>query len=167
MSYFNTYGMSVSISRCSNNYGPYQYPEKLIPYFYRLASQQKPLPVYGDGLNIRDWLYVRDHCTAIDLIISKAKPGSIYNIGGNNEKTNLEITENILEYLGLDKNLITYVEDRKAHDRRYAIDASKIESELGWKPSVDFKTGIALTFKWYKENEAWWEKLIANANRIK
>ncbi len=166
MSYFNTYGMSVSISRCSNNYGPYQYPEKLVPYFFRLASQDKPLPVYGDGLNIRDWLYVEDHCIAIDLIISKAKPGSVYNIGGHNEKTNLEITRIILEFLGKDSSLINYVEDRKAHDRRYAIDPSKITADLGWSPTIKFEDGIKLTFEWYNNNQAWWEKLLANANRV-
>jgi dTDP-glucose 4,6-dehydratase len=166
MSYFNTYGMSVSISRCSNNYGPYQYPEKLVPYFFRLASMGKPLPVYGDGLNVRDWLYVEDHCSAIDLIIHNAEAGSIYNIGGHNEKTNLEITRIILNFLGKDQNLITYVEDRKAHDRRYAIDPSKITRDLGWKPNTNFETGIKLTFDWYNNNQAWWEKLMANANRV-
>jgi dTDP-glucose 4,6-dehydratase len=166
MSYFNTYGMSVSISRCSNNYGPYQYPEKLVPYFFRLASQDKPLPVYGDGLNIRDWLYVEDHCKAIDLIINKAVSGSVYNIGGHNEKTNLEITKIILEFLGKDSSLINYVEDRKAHDRRYAIDPSKITADLGWSPTIKFEDGIKLTFEWYNNNEAWWEKLLANANRV-
>jgi dTDP-glucose 4,6-dehydratase len=167
MSYFNTYGMPVTISRCSNNYGPYQYPEKLVPYFFRLASQDKPLPVYGDGLNIRDWLYVEDHCTAIDLILHKAEDGSIYNIGGHNEKTNLEITKIILQFLNKDSNLITYVEDRKAHDRRYAIDPSKIKAELGWQPTVKFEDGIKLTFDWYENNKSWWDKLLANANRIK
>lgn len=167
MSYFNTYGMPVTISRCSNNYGPYQYPEKLVPYFFRLASQDKPLPVYGDGLNIRDWLYVEDHCTAIDLILHKAEDGSIYNIGGHNEKTNLEITKIILQFLNKDSNLITYVEDRKAHDRRYAIDPSKIKAELGWEPTIKFEDGIKLTFDWYENNKSWWDKLLANANRIK
>lgn len=165
-SYYKTYGFPATISRCSNNYGPYQYPEKLIPYFFRLASDDKPLPVYGDGMNVRDWLYVLDHCTAIDLILHNAKHGAVYNIGGHNEKTNLEITRYVLEFLGKDRDLITYVEDRKAHDRRYAIDPSKIERDLGWKPSVTFEEGIALTFDWYKENRSWWEKLVANANRI-
>jgi dTDP-glucose 4,6-dehydratase len=166
MSYFETYGYFVTISRCSNNYGPYQYPEKLIPYFYRLASQDKPLPVYGDGLNVRDWLYVTDHCKAIDVMLEKAKPGSYYNIGGHNEKTNLEITKHILRACGKDENLITYVEDRKAHDRRYAMDASRIEAELGWTPDVTFEEGIELTFDWYKENQSWWEDLLAKANRV-
>lgn len=166
MSYFNTYKMPVTISRCSNNYGPYQYPEKLVPYFFRLASQDKPLPVYGDGLNIRDWLYVVDHCKAIDVILNKAEPGSIYNIGGYNEKTNLEITQVILDFLGKSTDLIEYVEDRKAHDRRYAMDPSKLTRELGWKPDVTFEEGIKLTFDWYAKNQEWWEKLLANANRV-
>lgn len=166
LSYYETYKYPVTISRCSNNYGPYQYPEKLIPYFFRLASQDKPLPIYGDGLNVRDWLYVTDHCKAIDMMLEKAEPGSVYNIGGHNEKTNLEITKFILKFLGKDEDLVTYVEDRKAHDRRYAMDASLIEAELGWKPSVTFEEGIEATFKWYEENRDWWEKLIAGANRV-
>lgn len=165
-SYFVTYGLPVTISRCSNNYGPYQYPEKIIPYFFRLASQNKPLPVYGDGLNVRDWLYVTDHCEAIDLIINRGTLGEVYNIGGHNEKTNLEITANILEFLGKPKDLITFVEDRKAHDRRYAMDPTKIENELGWQPKVNFTQGIKLTFDWYQENRDWWETLLAGANRI-
>jgi dTDP-glucose 4,6-dehydratase len=159
MSYFETYKMPITISRCSNNYGPYQFPEKLIPYFFRLASENKPLPVYGDGLNVRDWLYVIDHCRAIDLIVNSNKYGEIYNIGGHNEYTNLEITRFILKFLGKDENLITYVEDRKAHDRRYAMDPSKIERELGWRPSVTFPEGIAKTFEWYKVNETWMKAL--------
>lgn len=166
-SYFVTYKLPVTISRCSNNYGPYQYPEKLIPYFFRLASQDKPLPIYGDGKQIRDWLYVKDHCEAIDLIIKKGKLGEVYNIGGYNEKTNLQITENILEFLGKDKDLITFVEDRKAHDRRYAMDPTKLEEELGWSPTIMFEEGIKLTFDWYQENRSWWEDLLAGANRIK
>jgi dTDP-glucose 4,6-dehydratase len=162
MSYFNTYNMPVTISRCSNNYGPYQYPEKLVPFFFRLASEDKPLPVYGDGLNIRDWLYVEDHCTAIDLILNKAVPGSIYNIGGHNEKTNLEITRIMLTFMGKSTDLITYVEDRKAHDRRYAIDPTKIQNELGWSPGVKFEDGIKLTFEWYQNNKEWWQKLLSN-----
>jgi dTDP-glucose 4,6-dehydratase len=165
-SYFNTYNMPVTISRCSNNYGPYQFPEKLVPYFFRLAADDKPLPVYGDGMNIRDWLYVEDHCIAIDLILNSDKYGEVYNIGGHNEKTNLEITRIMLKFMGKDENLITYVEDRKAHDRRYAIDPSKIKRDLGWEPTVKFEDGIKMTFEWYEKNRAWWEKLIANANRI-
>ena len=166
LSYFNTYGMHATISRCSNNYGPYQYPEKLVPYFFRLASQDKPLPVYGDGLNIRDWLYVEDHCVAIDLILNEAKAGKVYNIGGHNEKTNLDITRIILEFLGKDPKLIQFVEDRKAHDRRYAIDPTLITNELGWKPAIKFEDGIKMTFDWYRNNQSWWEKLLANANRV-
>jgi len=154
-SYFETYQMPVTISRCSNNYGPYQFPEKLIPYFFRLISEGKPVPVYGDGLNVRDWLYVLDHCKAIDVIRRDGKYGEAYNIGGNNEKTNLEITKYLLEFLGRDESLITYVDDRRAHDRRYAIDASKMKDELGWEPSVTFEEGIAETFAWYKENSDW------------
>lgn len=164
-SYFRTYGLAVTISRCSNNYGPYQYPEKLIPYFFRLASQDHPLPVYGDGLNVRDWLYVEDHCEAIDLIIEKGRLGEVYNIGGHNEKTNLEITQFILDFLGKPKDLITYVEDRKAHDRRYAMDPTKIENELGFRPKYNFETGIKKTFEWYQDNRQWWEDLMAKANR--
>ncbi len=158
-SYFETYGMPITISRCSNNYGPYQFPEKLIPYFFKLASEDKPLPVYGDGQNVRDWLYVIDHCRAIDMIVQSDKYGEVYNIGGHNEYTNLEITKHILNFLGKDEDLITFVEDRKAHDRRYAMDPSKIERELGWRPSVNFDEGIAKTFDWYKANQAWVKNL--------
>lgn len=154
-SYFETYRMPVTISRCSNNYGPYQFPEKLIPYFFKLASEDTPLPVYGDGKNVRDWLYVVDHCRAIDMIVRSDKYGEVYNIGGHNEYTNLEITKQILKYLGKSEHLITFVVDRKAHDRRYAMDASKIGRELGWEPSVTFEQGIAKTFEWYKENAGW------------
>jgi dTDP-glucose 4,6-dehydratase len=159
MSYFETYKMPITITRCSNNYGPYQFPEKLIPFFFRLASEDKPLPVYGDGLNVRDWLYVLDHCTAIDLVVQSDKYGEVYNIGGHNEYTNLEITKHILRFLGKDENLITFVEDRKAHDRRYAMDPTKIEKELGWAPSVNFDQGIQKTFDWYKANDAWIAKI--------
>ncbi len=158
-SYFETYQMGVTISRCSNNYGPYQFPEKLIPYFFRLISEDKPVPVYGDGKNVRDWLYVIDHCRAIDTILENGRIGEAYNIGGNNEKTNLEITKFLLEFLGRDESLITYVDDRLAHDRRYAIDASKMKNELGWEPSVDFPEGISKTFDWYKNNADWVAKL--------
>lgn len=159
-SYFETYQMAVTISRCSNNYGPYQFPEKLIPYFFRLISEGKSVPVYGDGQNVRDWLYVLDHCKAIDLIVERGRLGEVYNIGGNNEKTNLEITKFLLEFFGKDESLITYVNDRAAHDRRYAIDASKMKRELGWEPSVTFAEGIEQTFKWYEENAAWAEHLM-------
>lgn len=154
-SYFETYRMPVTISRCSNNYGPYQFPEKLIPYFFKLASENRPLPVYGDGQNVRDWLYVVDHCRAIDLIVQSDKYGEVYNIGGHNEYNNLEITKLILKFLGKSEDLITFVQDRKAHDRRYAMDASKIERDLGWKPTVTFEQGIAKTFAWYNENRDW------------
>lgn len=158
-SYFETYEMPVTISRCSNNYGPYQFPEKLIPYFFRLIAEGKEVPVYGDGQNVRDWLYVLDHCRAIDMIVKKGKLGDVYNIGGNNEKTNLEITKFLLDFLGGSEELIVYVNDRLAHDRRYAIDSSKIQNELGWSPSVNFEEGIAKTFEWYKSHMEWWQKL--------
>lgn len=166
-SYFETYSLPVTISRCSNNYGPYQFPEKLIPYFFRLISQNKPVPVYGDGQNVRDWLYVIDHCSAIDAIIQKGTIGDVYNIGGNNEKTNLEITKILLDFLGKDENLIVYVDDRLAHDRRYAIDSSKLQKELNWEPSVTFKEGIKKTFDWYQKNRDWWEKLIKKTQERK
>jgi len=159
-SYFETYQMGVTISRCSNNYGPYQFPEKLVPYFFRLISEDKPVPVYGDGKNVRDWLYVIDHCVAIDTILEKGKLGEVYNIGGNNEKTNLEITKFLLEFLGRDESLITYVDDRLAHDLRYAIDASKMKRDFGWEPSVNFAEGIQMTFDWYKAHEDWAAKLM-------
>lgn len=161
MSYYETYKMPITISRCSNNYGPYQFPEKLIPFFFRLASENKPLPVYGDGLNVRDWLYVLDHCSAIDLVVQSNRYGEVYNIGGHNEYTNLEITKHILRFLGKNEDLITFVEDRKAHDRRYAMDPSKIERELGWSPSVNFDQGIQKTFDWYVANQEWVAKLSA------
>lgn len=160
MSYWKTFRLPVSISRCSNNYGPYQFPEKLIPYFFQLASQGKSLPLYGDGKNIRDWLFVSDHCEAINLILEKSPPGEIYNIGGHFERNNIEIAKLILQFLGKSENLITYVEDRLAHDRRYAIDPSKIEKQLGWKPRHTFQEGIAKTFEWYTKNTTWWKKLI-------
>lgn len=150
MSYWKTYHFPVTISRCSNNYGPYQFPEKLIPYFFQLATLGKPLPLYGDGKNIRDWLFVLDHCEAIDLILQKSKPGEIYNIGGHFERSNLEIAKLILKYLGKPESLITLVKDRLAHDRRYAMDPSKIERDFGWKPRHTFQNGISKTFEWYE-----------------
>ncbi len=158
-SYFETYQMAVTISRCSNNYGPYQFPEKLVPYFFKLALSSESLPVYGDGLNVRDWLYVLDHCRAIDMILSNGKYGEVYNIGGNNEMTNLEVTKLILKFLGKSEDLIYYVDDRRAHDRRYAIDANKIKDELGWEPSIKFEDGIKMTFDWYQNNQAWVENI--------
>lgn len=151
MSYYRTYGLKTTISRCSNNYGPRQYPEKLIPYFFKLALEDRPLPIYGTGLNVRDWLYVDDHCEAIDLIIKNGKIGEVYNIGGHNEFTNLEIAQKVLGFLGKDKSNIKFVEDRKAHDERYAMDASKIERELGWQPKITFEEGIKKTFEWYSK----------------
>lgn len=154
-SYYETYKFPVTISRCSNNYGPYQFPEKLVPFFFKLATEGKPLPIYGDGKNVRDWLYVLDHCRAIDLVVSSNNYGEVYNIGGHNEKNNLQIAKLILNFLGKDENSIKFVEDRKAHDRRYAIDPTKIGRDLGWKPSVMFEDGIKMTFEWYKNNPEW------------
>jgi len=153
--YFETYKMPVITTRCSNNYGPYQFPEKLIPLFISNLLENKPVPVYGDGLNVRDWLYVYDHCSAIDVVLHKGIEGQVYNIGGNNEKTNIEITKLLISELGKDESLIKYVEDRLGHDRRYAIDSSKIQRELGWSPSVTFEEGIKLTIQWYLDNQEW------------
>lgn len=156
-----TYGFNASITRCSNNYGPYQFPEKLIPLMIWRALEDKNLPVYGDGLNIRDWLYVEDHCRALDLVLRQGKAGEVYNIGGNNEHTNMEIVKLILQYLGKPENLITFVEDRLGHDRRYAIDARKIKRELGWEPQVSFTQGIEQTIRWYMEHESWWRQILS------
>lgn len=150
-----TYNFPGIITRSSNNYGPFQYPEKLIPYFITQLLKGEKVPVYGDGSNIRDWLFVYDHCRAIDIVLHKGKPGEIYNIGGHNEKTNLEMTKIILDSLGKDESFIEYVEDRPGHDKRYAICSDKIQNELGWKPSVTFETGIALTIDWYLNNREW------------
>ncbi|MBP9718699.1 dTDP-glucose 4,6-dehydratase [Candidatus Gracilibacteria bacterium] len=160
LSYFRTYKMHVTITRCSNNYGPYQFPEKLLPFFFQLAKQGKPLPVYGDGKNVRDWLYVEDHCEAIDLVLHKGRPGEVYNVGGHNEKQNLEIAQLILSFFGRPTSDITFVEDRKAHDRRYAIDPAKIEKELGWSPKTHFQEGIKKTFAWYDEHQKWSQSII-------
>lgn len=153
--YFHTFGLPLTITRCSNNYGPYQHPEKLIPLFITNALNNKPVPVYGDGLNVRDWLHVEDHCRAIDLVFHAGRPGEVYNIGGNNERKNIDITKLILAQLNKPDSLIKYVEDRLGHDRRYAIDSTKIQGELGWKPKYTFETGIQETIKWYKNNQAW------------
>ena len=161
MAYHRTYGLPVTISRCSNNYGPYQFPEKLIPLMIANCLADKPLPVYGQGLNVRDWLYVEDHCKAIDLIIHEGKSGEIYNIGGHNEMRNIDIVKLILKELGKDESLITYVTDRKGHDQRYAIDPTKIHNELGWLPETMFKDGIKKTIKWYLDNKEWWETIIS------
>ncbi len=157
--YFETYGMPVLTTRCSNNYGPYQYPEKLIPFFISQLLKGEKVPVYGDGLNVRDWLYVYDHCAAIDTVLHKGKIGEVYNIGGHNEKTNMEITKIILDAMGKDESSIKYVEDRLGHDRRYAIDNTKIQTELGWQPSLTFEEGIKLTIDWYLNNQEWMKDL--------
>jgi len=159
-SYFETFKQPVLITRCSNNYGPYQFPEKLIPLFISNILNDKSVPVYGDGMNVRDWLYVYDHCAAIDTVLHRGKVGEVYNIGGNNEKPNIEITKLLLKELGRSETLINYVEDRLGHDRRYAIDSSKIQKELGWTPSVTFEEGIKLTIKWYLDNQDWINNII-------
>lgn len=158
--YHRTYGLPTTISRCSNNYGPYHFPEKLIPLMISRALADESLPVYGKGENVRDWLHVYDHCSAIDLIIRHGKVGEVYNIGGHNERTNLEVVQTILKALDKPESLITYVTDRKGHDLRYAIDPKKIETELGWKPVYTFDTGIEQTIKWYLDNESWWKNII-------
>lgn len=160
-SYFRTFGLPVNITRCSNNYGPFQFPEKLIPLMIHNALNDKSLPVYGDGLQIRDWLYVTDHCTAIDTVLRKGKPGEVYNIGGNNEKANIEIVKLILQYLKRPDSLIRYVKDRPGHDRRYAIDNSKITGELGWEPAVCFEDGIHMAIDWYLNNLGWLEDVVS------
>ena len=161
MAYHRTYGLPVTISRCSNNYGPYQFPEKLIPLMIANALADKPLPVYGEGLNVRDWLYVEDHCRAIDLILENGRVGEVYNIGGHNEKANIEVVKIILAQLGKPESLITYVTDRKGHDQRYAIDPTKIHNELGWLPETKFEDGIRRTIQWYLDNEAWWKNIVS------
>lgn len=153
--YYETYKMPVLTTRCSNNYGPYQYPEKLIPLFIKKLLAGEKVPVYGDGLNVRDWLYVYDHCEAIDVVLHKGKAGGIYNIGGNNEKTNMEITKIVLAGMKKDESSIEYVEDRLGHDKRYAIDSSKMKNELGWEPKVKFEDGIKITIDWYLKNQDW------------
>ncbi len=159
--YHETFGMPVNITRCSNNYGPYQFPEKLIPLMINNCLSEKKLPVYGDGMQIRDWLHVSDHCSAIDKVLHKGKSGEVYNIGGNNEKANIEIVKLIINALGKSEDLIKYVKDRPGHDRRYAIDNTKITTELGWKPEYTFESGMAETIKWYIENRSWIERVIS------
>ena len=159
--YHRTYGLPVTISRCSNNYGPYQFPEKLIPLMIANALDDKPLPVYGEGLNVRDWLYVEDHCKAIALIIRKGTVGEVYNIGGHNEMRNIDIVKLICDYLGKPYSLIEHVTDRKGHDRRYAIDPTKIHNELDWLPETMFKDGIRMTIQWYLDNKPWWQNIIS------
>jgi dTDP-glucose 4,6-dehydratase len=160
-SYFRTFKLPVTISRCSNNYGPYHFPEKLIPLMISRALADEKLPVYGLGENVRDWLHVYDHCTAIDLIIRKGRVGEVYNIGGHNERTNLEVVKTILRELHKPETLINYVTDRAGHDLRYAIDPRKIESELGWKPVYNFDSGIRQTIQWYIENKVWWQHILS------
>jgi dTDP-glucose 4,6-dehydratase len=157
--YFETFKFPTLITRCSNNYGPYQFPEKLIPLFITNLMEDIQVPIYGDGLNVRDWLHVEDHCRAIDKVLHRGKAGEVYNIGGHNEKTNMEITRTILSKLGKPESLIRYVQDRPGHDMRYAIDPEKMTNELGWEPQYTFETGIEQTIKWYLDNEAWWRPL--------
>ena len=161
MAYHRTFGLPVTISRCSNNYGPYQFPEKLIPLMIANALNDKPLPVYGEGKNVRDWLYVEDHCKAIDLIIRKGRVGEVYNIGGHNEMANIDIVKLVCAELGKPESLITYVTDRKGHDMRYAIDPAKIHAELGWLPETMFAEGIRKTIQWYLTHREWWEEIIS------
>lgn len=157
--YYHTYGLPITISNCSNNYGPFHFPEKLIPLIITNLVENKKIPIYGDGMQVRDWLYVEDHCRAIDDIIHKGKIGETYCVGGNCEKPNIEIAKTILNLLGKDESMIEYVEDRKGHDRRYAINFSKIKNELGWEPQMDFKEGLKETVEWYKNNESWWKNI--------
>ena len=161
MAYHRTYKVPTTISRCSNNYGPYHFPEKLIPLMIINALDDKPLPVYGDGLNVRDWLYVEDHCHAIDLIMRKGKVGEVYNVGGHNERANIDVVKTILAQLGKPESLIEHVTDRKGHDRRYAIDPTKIHEELGWEPETKFEDGIRKTVQWYLDNRDWWMNIIS------
>ena len=165
LAYYRTYGLPVTISRCSNNYGPYQFPEKLIPLMIANCLAGKSLPVYGEGKNVRDWLYVEDHCRAIDLIVRKGRIGEVYNVGGHNEMANIDIVKLIIRELGQSEDLITYVTDRKGHDLRYAIDPAKIHSELGWLPETKFADGIRKTIRWYLDNRGWWEEIVSGEYR--
>ncbi len=165
LAYHRTYGLPAVITRCSNNYGPYQFPEKLIPLMITNALEDQPLPVYGDGQNVRDWLHVADHCTALDLVLHRGRPGQVYNIGGHNERKNIEIVRLILRELGKPESLITFVADRPGHDRRYAIDAAKLRRELGWRPQHTFEEGLRETVRWYLENQEWWRKIKSGAYR--
>ena len=161
MAYHRTFGLNITITRCSNNYGPYQFPEKLIPLMINNARHDKSLPVYGEGLNVRDWLHVYDHCAGIDLVMRNGKNGEVYNIGGHNERQNIEVVKTILKELDKPESLITYVTDRKGHDLRYAIDPTKIETELGWKPKYNFESGIKETIKWYMDNQEWMDDVTS------
>jgi dTDP-glucose 4,6-dehydratase len=163
--YHHTFGLPVLITRCSNNYGPYQFPEKLIPLMIANALESRPLPVYGDGLNVRDWLFVEDHCAAIDVVLRRGRPGAVYNIGGGNEKPNIEIVRLLLRLLDRPESLIAFVPDRPGHDRRYAIDATLMRRELGWAPAHAFEDGIAATVAWYRANRSWWEQIRSGAYR--
>ena len=163
--YLRTYSLPVTISRCSNNYGPYQFPEKLIPLMIVNCLHDIPLPVYGEGKNVRDWLYVEDHCKAIDIILHKGRIGEVYNVGGHNEMANIDIVKLICHELNKPESLITYVADRKGHDMRYAIDPAKIHNELGWLPETRFEDGIKETIRWYLDNRDWWEKIISGEYR--
>lgn len=165
LAYHRTYSLPVTISRCSNNYGPYHFPEKLIPLMIINALDEKPLPVYGTGENVRDWLYVEDHCKAIDLIIHKGREGEVYNVGGHNERKNIDIVRLICKALGKSESLITYVADRKGHDMRYAIDPTKIHNELGWLPETKFEDGIQKTIQWYLNNKPWWQEIVSGDYR--
>ena len=160
MAYCRTYGLQATVSRCSNNYGPYQFPEKLIPLMIVKALHDQPMPVYGQGFNVRDWIHVQDHCRAIELILRSGQPGEVYNVGGRCERRNIDIVRRICGLLGKPDSLITYVADRKGHDLRYAIDSSKICNELGWKPEVGFNEGLEYTIEWYLNHRGWWEELI-------
>lgn len=165
LAYQHTHGLPVVITRCSNNYGPYQFPEKLIPLMIANALQNKQLPVYGDGKNVRDWLEVSDHCSALDLVLHKGKPGEVYNIGGNNEMANIDVVRMVLAALKKPESLISFVKDRLGHDRRYAIDSSKIQRELGWRPSVTFEQGLKNTVQWYLDHRSWWERIVSGEYR--
>ncbi|MBR3753731.1 MAG: dTDP-glucose 4,6-dehydratase [Clostridia bacterium] len=165
LAYHRTFGTPVTVSRCSNNYGPYQFPEKLIPLMIANATHGKPLPVYGEGLNVRDWLYVEDHCRAIAMILEGGRIGEVYNIGGHNERANIQVVKTIIKALGKSEELITYVKDRPGHDRRYAIDPKKISDELGWQPLTLFDEGIEKTIRWYVENSGWWENILNGSYR--
>ena len=166
LSYFTTYGLPVIVTRASNNYGPYQFPEKVIPLFTTNLLDGGTVPLYGDGLNIRDWLFVADHCSGVDVVLRNAEPGQIYNIGGGNEITNRELTERLLQLCGRDDSAIDHVEDRLGHDRRYSIDCSKLKA-IGWAPAQDFAEGLEQTVAWYRDNRAWWEPLKANTASVR
>jgi len=163
--YCNTYGLAGLVTRCSNNYGPYQFPEKLIPLMISNAVEDKEVPVYGDGLNVRDWIYVEDHCRALDQVLHQGQEGEVYNIGGRSERTNLSVVQTVLDHLGKPHSLIRFVKDRPGHDRRYAIDFSKIERDLSWRPRVSFEEGIRLTVDWYQEHRPWWRKIRSGEYR--